>query len=48
LIESPETLETMGEAARRFVENWVSPSAVAQAYEELFEELEASTRGGSR
>jgi colanic acid biosynthesis glycosyl transferase WcaI len=48
LIESPETVETMGEAARRFVENWVSPSAVAQAYEELFEELEASTHGGSR
>jgi colanic acid biosynthesis glycosyl transferase WcaI len=48
LIESPGTMRTMGEAARRFVEDWVSPSAVAQAYEELFEELEADTRGGSR
>jgi hypothetical protein len=38
----------MGEAARRFVENWVSPSAVAHAYEELFEELEARRGGGSR
>jgi hypothetical protein len=40
-------MRIMGEAARRFVEDWVSPSAVAQAYEELFEELEANPRGGS-
>jgi colanic acid biosynthesis glycosyl transferase WcaI len=46
LMESPETMRTKGEAARRFVESWVSPSAVAQAYEELFRELEGFTRGG--
>jgi colanic acid biosynthesis glycosyl transferase WcaI len=48
LIESPDTLRMMGEAARHFVENWVSPSAVAQAYEELFRELEAHPGGGAR
>jgi colanic acid biosynthesis glycosyl transferase WcaI len=48
LIENPDTLRMMGEAARRFVENWVSPSAVAQAYEELFRELEAHPGGGAR
>jgi putative colanic acid biosynthesis glycosyltransferase WcaI len=47
LIQSPEAMRTMGQAARRFVEDWVSPSAVAQAYEELFEELEARRGGGS-
>ena len=47
LIESPETMRVMGEAARRFVEDWVSPSAVAEAYEQLFKELEAEQRGGS-
>jgi colanic acid biosynthesis glycosyl transferase WcaI len=48
LIQSPEAMRTMGQAARRFVEDWVSPSAVAQAYEELFEELGESEerRGG--
>jgi colanic acid biosynthesis glycosyl transferase WcaI len=46
LIESPETMRIMGEAARHFVEAWVSPSAVALAYEELFEELEAQPGGG--
>jgi colanic acid biosynthesis glycosyl transferase WcaI len=48
LIQSPETMRTMGQAARRFVENWVSPSAVAHAYEELFRELEERRGGGSR
>ncbi|MDP9235419.1 MAG: glycosyltransferase WbuB, partial [Actinomycetota bacterium] len=48
LIESPEAVGNMGEAGRRFVEDWVSPSAVAQAYEELFAELEARRGGGSR
>jgi colanic acid biosynthesis glycosyl transferase WcaI len=48
LIQSPETMRTMGQAARSFVENWVSPSAVAHAYEELFRELEADRGGGPR
>jgi colanic acid biosynthesis glycosyl transferase WcaI len=47
LIESPEALRSMGQAARRFVEDWVSPSAVAQAYEDLFAGLEARRGGGS-
>jgi hypothetical protein len=29
----------MGRAGREFVEAWVSPAAVAQQYEELFDEL---------
>jgi colanic acid biosynthesis glycosyl transferase WcaI len=48
LIQSPESMRTMGEAARRFVRAWVSPSEVALAYEELFEELEAHPHGGPR
>ena len=36
LLDAPEEARTMGESARRFVEGWASPAAVAQAYEELF------------
>jgi colanic acid biosynthesis glycosyl transferase WcaI len=39
LIDSPNDLERMGMAGRKFVETWASPAAVAQKYEELFEEL---------
>jgi colanic acid biosynthesis glycosyl transferase WcaI len=39
LLDAPERMESMGRAARSFVEGWASPSAVARAYEELFEEL---------
>jgi hypothetical protein len=31
----------MGAAGRAFVERWVSPAAVAERYEGLFEELRA-------
>ena len=39
LIDAPEGARRMGEAGRRFVEGWASPSAVAAAYEALFSEL---------
>ena len=41
LLDAPEETARMGEAARRFVEGWASPAAVAGAYESLFEELRA-------
>ncbi len=39
LVRAPDEARRMGESGRRFVERWASPAAVAQAYEELFEEL---------
>ena len=39
LAAAPEEAVRMGEAGRRFVEQWASPAAVAEAYERLFEEL---------
>ena len=39
LIDAPDAARSMGEAGRRFVETWASPSAVAAAYEALFAEL---------
>ncbi len=39
LIDAPDDARRMGEAGRRFVEGWASPSAVATAYEALFSEL---------
>lgn len=39
LVEAPAERARMGASGRRFVESWASPSAVAKAYEELFEEL---------
>ena len=39
LIRDPDEAAAMGRAGRSFVEGWASPGAVAQAYEELFEEL---------
>ena len=44
LIHSPEERRRMGRAGRAWVERWASPSAVARAYEGLFEEL-ARPRG---
>jgi hypothetical protein len=34
----------MGRAGRAFVEAWASPAAVAERYEELFEELRSRPR----
>lgn len=39
LVHAPEEAEAMGAAGRRFVEQWASPAAVAEAYEVLFAEL---------
>jgi colanic acid biosynthesis glycosyl transferase WcaI len=39
LLDDPAGRAEMGESGRRFVEAWVSPAAVGEAYERLFEEL---------
>jgi len=39
LLASPDRGRALGERGREFVERWVSPRAVAEAYEALFEEL---------
>ena len=39
LLDEPQTAAQMGASGRRFVEGWASPSAVAAAYENLFDEL---------
>jgi colanic acid biosynthesis glycosyl transferase WcaI len=39
LAEDPAEAARMGEAGRTFVERWITPSAVADAYEALFERL---------
>jgi colanic acid biosynthesis glycosyl transferase WcaI len=39
LLGDPARRAGMGESGRRFVESWVSPAAVGEAYERLFEEL---------
>jgi colanic acid biosynthesis glycosyl transferase WcaI len=41
MLDNPNELKRMGRAGRTFVEGWASPSAVAEAYERLFEELRA-------
>ena len=38
----------MGAAGRRFVETWVSPAAVAAAYEDLFAELRQAATSPER
>lgn len=42
LLEAPAERARMGRSGRRFVESWASPSAVAKAYEQLFEELRSN------
>ncbi|MGI8773637.1 MAG: glycosyltransferase family 4 protein [Actinomycetota bacterium] len=39
LLENPAEMESMGAAGRRFIEDWASPAAVAEAYEQLFNRL---------
>jgi putative colanic acid biosynthesis glycosyltransferase WcaI len=44
LLDDPDRCRAMGRAGRHFVERWASPAAVAERYEELFEELAARPR----
>ena len=37
LLADPDRREAMGGSGRRFVEGWVSPAAVGEAYERLFD-----------
>lgn len=47
LLDQPAEAEAMGLAGRRFVERWASPAAVAEAYEQLFEQVRVGrARGG--
>jgi len=39
MLDDPAEAASRGLAGRRFVESWASPAAVAESYEELFEEL---------
>jgi colanic acid biosynthesis glycosyl transferase WcaI len=39
LVDDPARASAMGRAGRGFVERWVSPAAVAERYEALFQEL---------
>lgn len=39
LLDAPEATVEMGRAGRYFVEEWASPSAIAERYEALFDEL---------
>lgn len=39
MLDNRNEMERMGGAGRKFVEGWASPSAVAESYEKLFEEL---------
>jgi colanic acid biosynthesis glycosyl transferase WcaI len=41
LLDDPARRAAMGASGRRFVEGWVSPAAVGEAYEKLFEEVRA-------
>jgi colanic acid biosynthesis glycosyl transferase WcaI len=44
LLDEPERAAAMGRAGRAFVERWVSPAAVAERYEALFQELAVRRR----
>lgn len=45
LLDDPARRDRAGAAGRRFVEGWASPTAVGQAYADLFEELVRARRG---
>jgi colanic acid biosynthesis glycosyl transferase WcaI len=42
LVADPGESERMGQSGRAFVERWASPAAIAEQYEALFDELQAS------
>jgi hypothetical protein len=39
MLDDPARADAQGQAGRRFVESWVSPAAVADAYAALFAAL---------
>ncbi len=45
LLDDPAGRAEMGASGRRFVEGWVSPAAVGEAYERLFEAVARRRRG---
>jgi colanic acid biosynthesis glycosyl transferase WcaI len=45
LLDDPAGRAEMGTSGRRFVEGWVSPAAVGEAYERLFEAVARRRRG---
>ncbi len=47
MLSSPGRLVQMGESGRSFVEEWVSPAAVGEAYEKLFVEIGAPLGTGA-
>jgi glycosyltransferase involved in cell wall biosynthesis len=46
LVDDPERRRLMGISARAFVEDWISPAAVAASYERLFEEVRTNRHSG--
>ena len=46
LLDAPAERERMGTAGRAFVQSWASPAAIAESYENLFEELRTSHETG--
>jgi putative colanic acid biosynthesis glycosyltransferase WcaI len=48
LIDDRAARETMGARGRAWVESWISPAAVAEAYEELFDEVAGRHRPPDR
>jgi colanic acid biosynthesis glycosyl transferase WcaI len=47
MLADPAELQAMGKRGRAWVERWVSPAAVAAAYEDLFREVAARRSAGS-
>lgn len=48
LLDDLPAAAAMGAAGRRFVEGWASPAAVAERYEELFDDVRAAFRDRGR
>ncbi|MGF1599359.1 MAG: glycosyltransferase family 4 protein [Acidimicrobiales bacterium] len=46
MLDDPAGVAAMGQRARRFVENWMTPEHQASSYERLFTELVARSGGG--
>jgi colanic acid biosynthesis glycosyl transferase WcaI len=46
LLDAPDEAAAMGASGRAFIEDWASPAAVAEAYEQLFRSLKPASRDG--